>query len=150
MARAKTATAISIKSLADATQALERVDEIQAEIDPLMREATELKKAATEFCVRKKVDVVQLDGHYYRHIQRYNRTWDSDALYGLVRGLKVKVKGKTTPLWQILTKRVPDPERINEAVGKGYITMDAIEAAFVEKAQSPFLQKFQGEAEDNE
>lgn len=141
---------ISVRSLDEAVAALERVDEIQVEIDPLMREATDLKKAVTEFVVKKRIDVVQLDGHYYRHIQRYSRTWDSNALYKLVRGLKVKVKGKSTPLWQLLTRRVPDPEAINQAVALRWVRMEDIEDAFVEKPQAPFLQKFQGDAEDEE
>jgi hypothetical protein len=146
----------------DAIMALSRVEEIQEQINPLMVEATELKKAATEFAVSKGIDVVQLEDVYYRQIQRYNKKWigtrdeipinvtmpkGTRALYDIAKGRKVKINGKKRSLWSLLTRRVPDPEKINEAVGKGWIEQDEVEAAFIEIPQQPFLQRFTGEAE---
>lgn len=150
MAKAATSREISIRSLDDAIAALERVDAIQEQIDPLMREATDLKRAATQFAVSKKLDTIQLDGHYYRHIQRYNKLWDAEVLKRIVKGKFVKFRGKKTPLWQLVTKRIPDPELIQEAVAQGWVKEKEVALAFVEKPQSPFLQKFQGFADDGE
>lgn len=146
----------TIKTKAEAEEALARVVELEEEISPKMNEATALKVAATEWAVSKGVEVVQLDGCYFRQITRYNRTWiatddDIPTAGGKVKSLQSIVKGKKvgiTPLWQKVTKRVPDPEKIAEAVGKGWISEKEVEKAFYEKPQKPFLQKYVGDAED--
>jgi hypothetical protein len=150
----------SIKSVADAKKALERMEEIEAEISPLMKEATDLKVAATEFAVKKKVDAIQLDGVYFRQINRATRMWIAEpddmpesapskakSLREICKGITVKVKGKKIPLWQAITKRVPDPELIDKAVSNGWIDEDEIHKAYLEKPQKPFLQRYVGEAE---
>ena len=145
-----------IKTKADALKALQRVDEIQAEIGPKMAEATELKRAATEFAKGKNMDVLQLDTAYYRLVERSSRMWvatDDDlppgvkgakSLRSICKGISVKVKGKKVPLWQLITKRVPDPELIDEAVKKGWISEKEISKAYIEKPQSPFMQRYEG------
>lgn len=151
----------TIKTKAEAQEALQRVVEIEEQISPLMNEATALKTAATEYAVGKKLDVIQLDGVYFRQITRYNRFWvgtEDDlpaqvemrsgvkSLYSIVRGKKHNGK----PLWQLITKRVPDPDAISDAVGKGWLSEDEIAPAFVEKPQKPFLQKYVGDADASE
>jgi hypothetical protein len=144
----------TIKSKAEAEEALRLLEEIEEEISPKMIQATELKKAATQYAVDKKLDVIQLDGCYYRQINRATRFWvgtDDDVPDGLtnVKSLQSLVKGKKAngkPLWQLITKRVPDPEKISEAVGKGWVEETEIQEAFVEKPQRPFLQRFVGDA----
>lgn len=152
----------TIKTKAEAQEALQRVVEIEEQISPLMNEATALKQAATEYAVGKKLDVIQLDGVYFRQITRYNRFWigtEEDlpaqaemrsgvkSLQSIVKGMKMP-NGK--PLWQFVTKRVPDPDRISEAVGMGWVTEDEVAPAFVEKPQKPFLQKYVGDADASE
>lgn len=143
-----------VKTKADAIEALERVEEIDKKLKPLMIEQTELKKAATAYADEKNLDVVQLAGRYWRLITRYTRMWvgtadempgdvsDAVSLYEICKGKKVDGK----PLWQLVTKRVPDPEKINEAVGKGWVKEKEIHKAFIEKPQTPFLQRYEGEA----
>lgn len=145
----------TIKTKAEAEEALRRVVEIEEELAPKMAEASALKIAATDYAVSKKLDVIQLDGMYFRQITRFNRVWigtEEDlpaGLSGKVKSLASIVKGKKVngkPLWQLITKRVPDPEKINEAVGKGWISEDEIAPAFFERPQKPFLQKYVGDA----
>jgi hypothetical protein len=152
--RNKTGT-YTIRSKAEAEEALRLLEEIEEEISPKMIQATELKKAATAYAVDKKLDTIQLDGCYYRQITRYTRFWvgtdeDVPAEQAGVKSLQALVKGKKAngkPLWQLITKRVPDPDKISEAVGKGWIEETEIEQAFVEKPQRPFLQRFTGDAD---
>ena len=161
MAKKKAAEGISIKSMADAQKALEEMEKIELEIAPQMRRATELKKAVTAFAVKKNIPVVQLDGVYYRHIQRNTHKWiptDEDmpgtapkgakSVMAIVKGRKVKIKGKSVPLWQLITKRVVDPQLIDQAVTQGHITEKEIEKAYVATPQAPFLQRYTGEADD--
>lgn len=160
MAKKTEAASIAITSKAQAQKALERMEEIQAKIDPLMKEAVELKKSVTAYAVEKKVDVIQLDECYYRQINRETRMWvatDDDmptnppkkarSLKSICAGVKVTVKGKKVPLWNLVTKRVPDPEAIDRAVSKGWIDEDEIHKAFLSKPQAPFLQRYEGEAD---
>ena len=145
----------TIRSKAEAEEALRLLEEIEEEISPKMIQATELKKAATAYAVDKKLDVIQLDGCYYRQINRSTRFWvgtDADIPAGIakVKSLQSLVKGKKAkgrPLWQFITKRVPDSDRINEAIGMGWIEESEIQDAFVEKPQRPFLQRFAGDVD---
>lgn len=146
-----------VKTKADAIEALEKLEEINKKMEPLVIEATELKKAATAYANDKKLDVIQLAGRYWRLVTRYTRMWVgmpddmpdniSDraiSLYEICKGKKAEGK----PLWQLVTKRVPDPDKINEAVGKGWIKEKEVQKAFIEKPQQPFLQRYEGEATD--
>jgi len=156
----KTKKQIQIKSLEEAQEALARMDEIQDEIDPLMKEAVDLKKAVTEFAVKKKITVIQLDGAYYRQINRNTRMWvatpddmpeavaGAKSLREICKGITVKIKGKQVPLWNLVTRRVPDPAGIDKAVNEGWISEKEISKAYVEKPQAPFLQRYTGEADD--
>lgn len=151
---------LTVSNMSQAIQALERMEAIEAQVEPLMKEAVELKKAATEYAVEKKVDVIQLGDHYYRQINRSNRFWvatpddmppgapkKAKSLKEITKGIKVTVKGKKVALWNLITKRVPDPVAIDQAVTKGWIDEDEINKAYLEKPQNPFLQKFSGEAD---
>jgi hypothetical protein len=62
--------------------------------------------------------------------------------------MKAVVRGKEMPLWNYITKRVPDPEKIDRAVAQGFITEAKISKAYIEKPQAPFMQRFAGEATD--
>ena len=154
MAKSKTKTAIEfqvptraiqITDMDAAIDALREMEEISEQIAVAQARTVDLKKEVTEWAVDKKVDVIQLDDHYYRQIQRTNSGWNVDKLKKIVKGLKTK-EGK--PLWNFITRRVPDPEAINVAVKRGLISESKINKAFEQTPQKPFLQKFLGEAID--
>jgi len=153
---------ISVGSKRELVEALERLDELQEQIAPLENEASALKVAATKYATSRGLDVVQLDGRYWRRVRRSSRRWvgteeempekapkGAQALSELVRGRYVTRKGKKIALWNLLTKRVPDPERIDAAIKAKQIKLDEIEAAYVEIPQAEFLQRYQGEADAN-
>lgn len=152
---------VFVESKKDAIAALDEMETIQEFIDPLMQRTVELKKAAQAFAVKTKTTSLDLPQRsmYFRLIQRYTRMWigtDEDmpdpkpknakSLKEITSEIKIKRKGKkTTSLWNLITKRVPDPDLINEAVGKGWITEKKISKAFVEKPQAQFLQRYHGQ-----
>lgn len=152
---------ISVTNMEEARQALEEIEAIEREIRPKMNRAVDLKKAVTNWAVGKKVNVVQLEDAYYRRIQRNTTLWvltDEDmpekapknarSIKSIVAGKKVKFKGKMVPLWQLVTKRVVDPIGIDHAVSQGWIKEKEIGKALLEKPQAPFLQRYEGEAQD--
>jgi hypothetical protein len=153
---------MKIKNEKELRQALVEFERLKTEVDPINARLTDLRRAATEYAIERKIDVVQLDNVYFRQIQRTSRFWagfDSDipadapdgakSLFAIVKGKKVKLNGKLTPLWQLITKRIPDPERIQTAVAKQWISQEEIGAAFLEKPQTPFLQRYEGVADGN-
>jgi hypothetical protein len=152
---------IIISSIDDAIAALEEMEEIGERIAEDMKRQVELKKAATAFAVKKKIDVLQLDGAYFRQINRASRFWIGEpaempsptpkgakSLREICAGLTATVKGKEIPLWNYITKRVPDPEKIDKAVALGFVKESVISKAYIEKPQAPFLQRYSGEASD--
>ncbi len=161
MARAATAAArIEINSVKAAKLALEEMESITEEIMPLMNRSVELKKAVTAFATDKRTTVIQLDDVYYRLIERKNRIWvgtpedmpvgapkRAASLREIVKGKRVKVNGKLVPLWNLITKRVVDPELLNQAVQQKWVTEKEIEKAYLEKSQAPFLQRYEGVAD---
>ena len=139
---------VVITSVDEARAALEELRELDEQRAEIERRQVGLKVAATEFCAKKKIAAIQLDGEYYRLIQRETSQWDSEKLREITKDVKVKVKGKSKSLWNLVTRRVPDPVQIDLAVKQGWITEKRIQKAYTTKAQKPFLQKYTGEAED--
>lgn len=161
MARTVAKEQIKVTNMDEAVAALEEMESIGDEIKEQMARQVDLKKAATAWAVSKKIDVIQLDGKYYRQINRASRFWVAEeadmpdptprgakSLRAICAGLTATVKGKDIPLWNYITKRVPDPEKIDKAVALGFVKESVISKAFIEKPQNPFLQAFTGEAKD--
>jgi hypothetical protein len=90
----------------------EMVD-IEAEVAAQMQRAVEIKKAVTEFAVKKKIDVIQLDSQYFRQINRSSRFWvatDAD-MPSLPKGCEVPESDyrrshgqarQAHPLWNLI------------------------------------------------
>ena len=131
-------------------------------IDEMRMDATELKRAATQYAAEKELDQISLSAnHYYKLIQAgYDRRWILDKSELTEAGL-ASVDGHTTlraairrvlkrngeldsfsEIWSRVTKRVADPEGIDEIVGEGIVSMDEIKGAFVEKTKAPYLRGF--------
>ena len=143
-----------IKTKAEAERALVMMHNLQGEITALMEEhgiaemqmdATELKRAATVYLASKEIETIKLPkiGKYGRMIRAVNRKFwigtkdeippDSDEGVKALRSLVPK------EVWLKITKRVPDPALIDEAVAEGLITAKQIEPAYVETFKAPYL-----------
>lgn len=133
----------NISTSEDLRIALARVDEIAEQVEPLMNEAVVLKKAATQYAVKKKIDVVQLEEAYYRLISRKSRYWDEDIVQELTKA--IEIKGKS--LWLRITTRKLDRDKLQTAVAKGWISEKKLRRAYLEESQAPFLQRYKGEAD---
>ncbi len=123
-------------------------------ISEMMQDAAELKKAATAFCVSKKIDKLRLPkaGKYATMVRAVQeRIWigTRDDLYeydraGATDKLQIKpLKSLVSKeVWMKITKRVPDPERIDQAVAEGIVSLDEIAPAYVERYRAPFLRVY--------
>jgi hypothetical protein len=160
-----------IKSEAQAKSALKLMEELNDSIielqkehgiDEMMMDATELKKAVTRFAVENEVDQITLSrNHYFKLIQAgYDRRWILDKAELTEAGLanadghttlraairrRLKKDGALdtfTDVWARVTKRIANPEGIDEIVGEGIVSMDDIQGAFVEKTKAPYLRGF--------
>jgi hypothetical protein len=155
----------SLKSKADVKAALLLMQELKDDIATLKREhgideleqdAVELKKAAEGYMVAKDVDEIQLEGGNYAKLIRggYDRHWvlnDSEitdqtpGVKSLRSILKKKFGGNTIgykDAMRRITKRIPDAEKIEEAVSEGLLTEKEIAPAFVEKERRPYLRVY--------
>jgi len=122
-------------------------------IDEMRQDATELKRAATRYAVENGIEKIQLEGDQYAVLVRagHNRRWllnDNEIERSMPKGTKslrsiLKKKFPSKPkfvqVWKRVTKRVPDPEGIQECIDEGLLTEKEIAAAFVEDEKAPFL-----------
>lgn len=142
-------------------EALEYVRNAQELLKDVNDFITVAKNQSTTYMNSHNVKVVQMDGVYWRKIQRFSRLFvatDDDMPDPAPKGaksMKSLCQGKTAgkkkiPLWNFITKRVVDPAKIDEAVNKGYITQKEVDKAYLESPQRPFIQPFDGEAVDAE
>lgn len=152
----------TISTKADAEKALRMMVELQDEImalnkehgiTELMRDAAELKKAATAFAVAKgitKLDVgdkyaaLREDGYDRRWIGTQDELKDMDAPAGATPLRTILKNGHADwkEIWMQITKRVVDSDKLQEAIDEGVLDEDEISAAFVEKKKSPYLRLY--------
>jgi hypothetical protein len=156
----------TISTKADVVKALKMMQERKEEAESLMREhgiqelmqeATELKKAATAYCVAKGISNVDM-GDSYAQLREdgYDRRWigtraelaEMDAPEGAVplrTILQRKFGGKSDTFketWNRITKRVIDKDSLQEVIDEGVLDEDEIAPAFVEKKKAPYLRVY--------
>jgi hypothetical protein len=147
-----------IKTKADAISALEVSTELKEAAEALMQEhgitemletAETLKKKATEYAASKGIKKLDLpDGRWGTLITSvHERVWvGTKADMPENAGAEVKPLKSLVPkeVWMKITKRVPDPEKIDAAVSEGLVTHDQIAPAYFEKMKAPFIRVFGG------
>lgn len=142
-----------------AKEVLEMMEAASAAAKPINDFIAEAKKQVTAYQVTHSRPVVQLDNGYYRKVQRMTRFWvatpkdmPSPKPKG-AKSLKEICKDKLAdgkPLWNFITRRVPDKTLMDLAVKRGYVTADELGKAYVEKPQAAFIQRYDGQAFDDE
>lgn len=142
-----------IKTKAEAVRALtmmenlkDEIAEIQKEqgIDEMMQDCTELKKAATQWCIANKTEVLEIKeiGKVAKMIRAVSgKRWigTKDDMTDELDGAKPLRSLVSKEVWMQITKRVPDPEKIDQAVAEGVITAKKVAPAYVETTKAPYL-----------
>jgi uncharacterized coiled-coil DUF342 family protein len=121
--------------------AVQMAYEIKEQIKPELEKIEILRKGAAEYM--KENDIVQVQfPSMEKHgtlVQRHTTFWDRQELLKLVKKAKPKSWKK---VWQAMTTRQPDSEKIQEVLKEGLIKADVISDALVQKAQQPFVQVY--------
>jgi hypothetical protein len=159
---------VEIKSRRDAVEALKRFNNLKAEIDALKEEsglddlekdATAYKAAVQTYMNTHNIDQLDGDGFHGTLVKGFgDARWiateddlkgdEPDTVIPLIQIIEEKfgsVKLKGSPgrrLWLKITKRVADPEAIEDAVNSGSLKAEEIAPAFVEKPRTPYLRLF--------
>jgi hypothetical protein len=132
---------VVITSPDDAAKAMEMAYEIKEGIKEELEEYEELRLAVADYMHRahiKQVTFPNMEKHGTL-IQRHDSFWDRTELLALVKKAKPKTWKK---VWQALTTRQPDREKIQESIKAGVISGDAISEAFKQKPQRPYVQVY--------
>lgn len=145
-----------VKTKDDAVAALGASVELKEIAEALMQEhgitemleaAEALKKKATDYATSKGIKKLDLpDGRWgtvitsvYEHVWVGTKADMPESAPDGTRPLKSLVSKE---VWMKITKRVPDPEKIDEAVSEGLVTHDQIAPAHFEKMKAPYIRVF--------
>lgn len=150
-----------MRSKVQAAEALAKAESLKAQAQELMEDhgitamlstADELKKEVTKFCASKGIEQLDLDdGRYGKLIQGVQERIWVGTKDDIPAGMRDKVKPLKSlvpkEIWMKLTRRVPDPEKIQDAVAEGLVTLKQIEPCYVEKYRAPYIRVF-GSSDD--
>lgn len=160
-----TYTVTSKKQAVEAIEAMtalqESIDELLQEhgITEMMEDATELKKAATNYCVSKKVETLPLSaGHATLITASYDRRVvatqaEADLInessvdrkivpLRKILAKKFRDKKQLKEIWNRVTVRVVNVPALEEVVQEGILDVDEISPAYHEKQKAPYLRIF--------
>lgn len=127
-----------------AEKALALALELKAEIEPLEEERKELMDGVARWM--KENDQKQLaipnQSKHGTLVQRYGTSkWDGDKLLGILKDLFPN--GEWRRKWQALTIRIPDSDKIQQAIKDEVVDGDEIKEAFIQgEPHKPFVQVF--------
>lgn len=161
---------IEIKTAKDAKKALEAAKNLQDEIaavkaesglDELEKDLTAYKAALRDFMMAAEIEHVEGDGFHGTLVKGSGGSrWITDdddmdettpdrckSLKTIIEEKfdeRVKTKGsKARKVWLKVTKRIADPEAIEEAVNEKLLDVDEISPAWVELQRKPYLRIFE-------
>jgi hypothetical protein len=147
----------------------EKISQIQQKygIHEMMAEASALKKAATEFAIRESLEsgsedyAIEIDDDHYARLirQGYDRRWLADEVDLQDPTIPRKAKpissiikkkfgsftkgSEARKVWMRVTRRVVDPEALQEVIDEGILSEDEVAPALVQKLKSPYLRVFE-------
>lgn len=143
-----------IKSKAEAARAFAMMETLQGEIaelekehgiDEMKMDCVELKKAATAYMADNSVDTLKFgDGRKAVLVTAVNqKRWigtnaDLENVPDGVTGVKPLRSLVSKEVWMKITTRIPDPQKIEEAVSEGIVTTKKIAPAYVETFKAPY------------
>lgn len=137
----------------------DEITELEEEhgIREMKQDAVELKKAADRYMIENGISEIDLkDGRMAKVVESaHDRHWvllddelEDDPIPGaksLRSILKKKFKGDKEAFKNIMarvSKRIADPDGIQEAIADGTLNENEIEAAFVEKEKKPYVRVY--------
>lgn len=151
---------MDMKTKAEAIKALVQADklereakemEIQYGISERRNKAKVIKSEVAHFFAAKGITAVELPtgatGRLIQSVQE--RVWvgtKEDMPVDAPEGLKPLKSLVSKEIWMKLTRRRPDPEKIDQAVADGLVTIDEIQPAYYERMRAGYIRIFEPEA----
>jgi len=136
----------AIKTFADAQQALELALQIEDEIMDDYNDMKQLKSSVARWMDRNDTKRITsgkegspMEGRYATVIVRSRRKWNADKLKSALKEISAR---DWKHLWQHCTVRVPDADKIDQAVKRGLIELEDISEALEETKDAPFIQVY--------
>jgi urocanate hydratase len=161
---------VEIKTEKDALEALRRfrelkegIDEIRREndLDDMEKDAAAYKASAQNFMIQANLKHLQGDGWHGTLVESSgtshwietdddlteNMRKDARSLQSIIEEKfksSITEKGsKARKMWLKITKRVLDPDAIEEQVNEGKLKVDEISPAWYETSRAPYLRIFE-------
>jgi hypothetical protein len=149
---------MKIKTKADAAEALGYSEHLKSQAETLMakhgitkllEKAESLKDKATDYCVSKGIDRLDLeDGRYGKLIESAQERiivgTRADIPVDAPVALKPLKSLVSKELWMKITRRVPDVDKIEQAISDGLLTIDEIQPSYYERMRKPYIRVFGG------
>jgi hypothetical protein len=142
---------VAAQLLEESVELKQKAEALMAEhgITEMLAEADTLKQRATEFCVENEIERLELsNGRYGKLIE----STQERVIVGTKDEMPVNAPRTLRPLkslvskevWMKITKRVPDADKIEQAIGDGLLTLDDVAPAYFERMRKPYLRVFGG------
>ena len=153
----------AIRALTMMQNIAEEISEIEQEhgIPEMKADAIALKKSVTDFAITQGFERIDLpDGQWATlvestHERRFVGERDeidgdtpayvvplSEIVGDKTVSIKTKGKIKKTKLWNLLTRRTVDRDKVERAVSRGWVTVEEIAPSYYEKQRKPYLRIF--------
>lgn len=152
-----------VKAMKMAKELATEVEKLMQEhgITDMMNDSTELTRASLAYMEKHELDEIQFgDGRYVKKVGgEYDKRWVLDeselaqldspdgaiSLRTIVKKKFRRDRERVKEVMSRISKRVADPDGIDEVVAEGILTAEEVEPAFVSKAKRPHLRVY-GEA----
>jgi hypothetical protein len=129
-----------IQTTKDAIEAVELRQELKEAINEAEQDAVAVTKALAEFMRKSNLPDFKAGEYRAKFVRRTQRFWDAERLKEIVRDEFDYEDGDSwQKLWQSLTVRIPDSEKINQAVAAKDVELDDIQDAYVEIPGNEYL-----------
>lgn len=153
----------AIEALQNAKNLQNEIEEVKAEsgLDELEKDLTAYKAALRDFMIRTNIEHIPGDGFHGTLVKGSSGSrWittdddisenDPERVMSLQACIEKKFKSKVSEkgskarkVWLKITKRVADPEAIEEAVNEKVLKVEDISPAWVELTRAPYLRIFE-------
>jgi hypothetical protein len=129
--------------IAERNESIHQINEMMNEkydYGDMLREATNLQRAVDAFLISKKISELEHANVKLTVVRPHSRYWDGERLKNLV----------PKRVWLEITKQTPDPDMIEDAIRRGLIKREEIEAAYVEEPKAAYVKKNYGKKDGEE
>jgi len=135
----------ALQLMLEKEQAVSELEEKHG-IKEMKQDAVELKKAATAYMDEKDITALEFPGKVAKLIRGVDEIWintrEDLRRIPAAAGARTLRSILSREMWMQITKRVVDPEKLDDAVARGDISEDEISDALYEKPRAAYVRVF--------